>query len=230
MPRHRYDRQAWRCAYRIQDTLHLTRQAMRHDQVRWAQPVVDQMPQIARSSTQLTRAVSHTRLNTAPHILAERLLRQLQTTTRDMQVLSGQLAADMCSPSVPLRDLLGELDQLESEFGQWRFNAATSELSVTTEPIELEGIELGRFEIQLGLGQPITTLITGLFRVHALEPSPAASNQEVTHPHISGEALCVGDSGPELIRSLRFGRVCDFSDDQEHPADLQPRLAVCQPR
>lgn len=210
MPRHRYDRDAWRCAYLIQDTLSLTRQTMLHDQARWAQPVVEQLPQIAGSSVQLARAVSHPRFNSAPRIIAERLLRQLHTTARDMQVLIEQHVRDTCPPTPPLRDLLGELDQLASEFGEWRYDDPDNELSVTTEPICLEGIELGPFEIRLRLGQPITQLMGQLCWVQAVEPNPASTNEEVTHPHVSGEVVCVGDYGPELVRALRCGRVCDF--------------------
>ena len=210
MPKHRYDRRAWRCAYLIQDTLRLTRQTMQCDHARWVHPVVEQLPPIARSSARLARAVSHRGFSAAPRTLTERVLRQLHTTTRDMRALADQLVANAMPPVPPLRDLLGELDQLESEFGGWDLDAPASELSVTTEPIRLEGVDLGPFTIRLRLGQPITQLMGRLCWVEALEPNPAASNQEVTHPHVSGEAVCVGDVGPELIRALRSGRVCDF--------------------
>jgi hypothetical protein len=210
MTRHHYDRQALRCAYQIQATLQLTRQAMFHDHARWVMPVVEQLPQIARTAAQLSRAVSHPRFKNAPKIVTERLLRQLHSAMREISVLRDQLVQDNCPPIPTLRDLFGELDQLESEFGSWSYDNAISELSVVTEPIRLEGIDFGPFNIRLRMGQPITQLMGRLCWVEALQPNPAASNQEVTHPHVSGEAVCVGDSGPELIRALRSGRVCDF--------------------
>lgn len=183
---------------------------MLHEHARWVEPVVAQLPQITRTSGQLARAVSRSRCNAASTRIAQRLQRQLQTTARDMQVLSNQLASETCPPILGVRDLLGELDQLASEFGEWNYDTPSSELSVTTEPIHLEGIELGSFSIRLRLGQPITQLIGRLCWVQALEPNPASGNSEVTHPHVSGEAVCVGDYGPELARALRSGRVCDF--------------------
>ena len=38
-----------------------------------------------------------------------------------------------------LHDLVNEMDQLEEEFGQWEYNDNDHGLSVTTEPIELDG-------------------------------------------------------------------------------------------
>ena len=210
MPRHHYDRQALRCAYQIVATMQLTRQSMHHDHARWVMPVVEQLPQIARTSAQLARAASYPRFKSAPGIVTKRFLRQLHSAMRDMSVLRDQLVQECCPPTPSLRDLLGELDQLESEFGAWTYDDSVSELSVTTEPIHLEGIDLGPFQIRLRMGQPITQLMGRLCWVEALEPNPAAGNSEVTHPHVSGEAVCVGDYGPELVRSLRAGRVCDF--------------------
>jgi hypothetical protein len=210
MPRHHYDRQALRCAYQIQATLQMTRQAMYHDQARWVMPVVEQLPQLARASAQLARSASHPQFTTAPRIATERFLRQLHSAMRDMSVLRDQIVQESCPPTPALRDLLGELDQLESEFGAWTYDHPVSELSVTTEPIRLEGIDLGPFQIRLRMGQPITQLMGRLCWVEALEPNPAAGNSEVTHPHVSGEAICVGDHGPEMIRALRSGRLCDF--------------------
>ena len=210
MPRHSYDRLALRCAYQIQRTLRLTQQAVLHDHARWVMPVLEQFPQVARLSTQLARAVSQPCYANAAWIADRRLRRQLQATARDLRILSDQINSGT-NPSIPtLRDLLGELDQLDSEFGGWDYDNAVSELSVTTESIRLEDIDLGRFEVRLRLGQPITQMMGRLCWVEALEPNPAASNAEVTHPHVSGEAICVGDAGPELLHALHDGRVCDF--------------------
>lgn len=210
MPRHSYDRLALRCAYQIQDTLRLTQQSVLHDHARWVMPVLEQFPQLAWLSTQLARAVSQPRYANAATIADRRLRRQLQATARDLRILSDQLDSSVNLSTPALRDLLGELDQLDSEFGAWDYDDAVSELSVTTEPIRLEGIELGRFEVRLRLGQPITQMMGRLCWVEALEANPAASNSEVTHPHVSGGSICIGDAGPELLRALHDGRVCDF--------------------
>lgn len=210
MPRQRYDRHAWRCAYQILDTLHRTHQAIVQDHARWVETVLEQLPQITRTAHQLTRSVAHDRFSATSRIMTQRLQYLLQTTSCDLQVLNRQLACDACPPIPSLRDLLGELDQLESEFGDWHYDAGAKALHVTTDAIHLEGVELGPFRIRLCLGQLFSIPIGQLCWAEALEPNPAASNDEVTHPHVSGEGICVGDFGPELFRALRCGRICDF--------------------
>jgi hypothetical protein len=81
------------------------------------------------------------------------------------------------------------------------------ELCVTTEPVELEGVYLGRFQIRLSWhnlrsAQP--------YRVVALEPAPAASNSSVTHPHVNDETLCEGEGRVGVRRALAEGRLFDF--------------------
>ncbi len=210
MPRHQYDRHALCCAYQIQDTLRQSHLALLQDHARWAVPVMQQFTQLVRTSALLARAVSRSPTSRTARMVDQRLVHQLRSTTRDMQTLEHQLTTDSCPPIPPLRDLLGELDQIESEFGGWIYDHLAKELSTTTEPISLEGIALGPFKIRLRLGQTITHLLGRLCWVQALEPNPATGNSEVTHPHVSGEAVCVGDAGPDLIRALRSGRVCDF--------------------
>ena len=144
MPQHRYNRHAWRCAYQIQQTLRLTQQTVLQDQARWIQPVLEQVPQIASSYAQLARAVGRSRYNTASRIVTQRIQRQLQMTARDMQVLVDQLAGNTCPPIPKFRDVLGELEQLEGEFGDWGYHAPVNELFVTTEPIRLEGIDFAK--------------------------------------------------------------------------------------
>jgi hypothetical protein len=80
-------------------------------------------------------------------------------------------------------------------------------LSVTTEPIILEEIDLGPFEIRLhwdriGERRP--------YEVVALEPNPAGESSEITHPHVKGEQLCEGDGRLSIDRALRAGRLLDF--------------------
>src|SRR5690606_20967014 len=82
-------------------------------------------------------------------------------------------------------------------------------LSVTTEPITLEGVYLGPFRIELD----VDDLAAGEcadYRVIALEPNPAASNCDVTHPHIQDEQLCEGEGRPLIRRALGEGRILDF--------------------
>jgi hypothetical protein len=112
-------------------------------------------------------------------------------------------------PAPPFRDLLEELRQAEEEFGELRYDREERFLAATTDPIELEGIHLGRFEVRLMLRGLANGNADAAVRVVALDPNPAATNEAVTHPHVSDERLCAGDATMPLQRALAAGRVCD---------------------
>lgn len=118
---------------------------------------------------------------------------------------------DCCGAPIPsLRELLAELRQAEQEFGQLNYDRRSKVLTVMTDPIELEDVYLGEFEIQL----PITSLSEAhtdeMYRVVAVDPHPAASDEAVTHPHVRDECLCPGDARAALRSALYGGRICDF--------------------
>ncbi|MCG8583723.1 MAG: hypothetical protein MI757_03330 [Pirellulales bacterium] len=78
---------------------------------------------------------------------------------------------------------------------------------MTTEPITLKGVYLGEFCIQLDwqrLGDPRP------YRIDALDRHPAASNEEVIHPHVDGGQLCEGEGHAAIRGALAEGRLADF--------------------
>jgi hypothetical protein len=108
-----------------------------------------------------------------------------------------------------IEDLYRDMVALHEEFVDvsWDWRAKT--LSVTTDPIELRGVYLGPFEIRLAwcdlaAGHPNN------YRVIALDAQPAASNGEVTHPHVLAEAVCEGDGRMSIRSALQQGRLFDF--------------------
>lgn len=109
-------------------------------------------------------------------------------------------------PQLPSLHLLyDELTAAEGEFDSLKVEGST--ISVTTEPITLEDIELGPFEIQLHLDRldqdpPYT--------VTAMEPNPAASCSETTHPHVHCNRLCPGEGRAAISAALKDGRLFDF--------------------
>jgi hypothetical protein len=120
----------------------------------------------------------------------------------------AQAAIGSCQRPVPsLREIFSELQAAQQEFGVLRYDAGQRVLSVTTDPIGLEGVELGPFEIELDI-----TDLDGHtpYRVVALDPDPAASNEEVTHPHVSAERLCPGDASGAIRMALESGRLGDL--------------------
>lgn len=106
--------------------------------------------------------------------------------------------------------LVEELKQLQDEFGDLEFDDEQRILSVVTEPITLEDVYLGPFKIQLGLDKLSQLHSNSPYFVIALDPNPAATNEDVTHPHVNSEKLCEGDGILPLKHALEQGRICDF--------------------
>jgi hypothetical protein len=112
--------------------------------------------------------------------------------------------------SISPRFLFAELRQLQEEFDDVKLDAAHTTLSVTTEPITLEEIALGRFEIRLELGGNPDAEPASFLRIVALEPNPASCDSTVTHPHVKDERLCTGEAATPIQQALTDGRVCDL--------------------
>ncbi|HKQ50411.1 MAG TPA: hypothetical protein VJZ71_20220 [Phycisphaerae bacterium] len=108
------------------------------------------------------------------------------------------------------RFVFDELRQLHDEFDEIKFDAEHAMLSVTTEPITLEGIRLGRFEIRLELGGHSDADPASFLRIVALEPNPASCDSTVTHPHVRDERICLGEAAAPIQQALADGRVCDL--------------------
>jgi len=106
--------------------------------------------------------------------------------------------------------IVEELRQLEDEFGDIEFEKAENTISVFTEPITLEDVALGPFRIQLELNKIDQLYYSSPYRVIALDPNPAATDNSVTHPHVNGEKLCEGDGCAAIRAAIEEGRICDF--------------------
>ena len=109
-----------------------------------------------------------------------------------------------------LSEVYAELIQIEQEFGEIKFDPNEKTISVITEPITLDDIPFGPFEIKLFIGQIHKLYTDSPYRVIALEPNPAGADDSVTHPHVSSERLCEGDGHVSIKRALEQGRFCDF--------------------
>jgi hypothetical protein len=106
-------------------------------------------------------------------------------------------------------DIYQDLVALGEEFDEIQYDLRGRWLSVTTEPIELEGIYLGPFEIRLDWGRPVDGEPPS-YRVMAKDPRPAESRDSVTHPHVLDEVLCEGDGREAIRQALAQGRLLDF--------------------
>jgi hypothetical protein len=146
--------------------------------------------------------------NHAAAQLNDRLERALERCSEHLQEISRRAAGSgRFSPPQTTREVFGDLVALSDEFEGVTIDRSTQTLSVMTEPIVLEEIELGPFEIRLhwdriGDRRP--------YEVVAREPNPAGESSDTTHPHVRGDQLCEGDGRAAIDRALRAGRLLDF--------------------
>lgn len=120
---------------------------------------------------------------------------------------SCQQFRDRIPPALTLRAIFEELIAAEQEFGMIELDRGERRISVTTDPIELEGIHLGPFRIDLLLDQIETHEPANWFCIEAVEPNPPASNSEVTHPHVNSGQICAGDAWHPINNALIDGRI-----------------------
>lgn len=147
------------------------------------------------------------------HLAQRRLLAQLEPKLAELMQDVGvarDAHAALRTAGPALGTIVAELAQAEQEFSGLRYDLDTRVLSVETEPIDLEGVWLGPFQIAINLrdlepDRPFKSL-----RVIALEPNAAGGSSEVTHPHVSSDLLCPGDGSAALARALQAGRVFDL--------------------
>ena len=126
------------------------------------------------------------------------------------RTLSDQLAAwsgeDLLSlPRPSPGELVRDLAALREEWDEVFLDG--DELVVVIPPVEFDGIALGPFQVRLAVANVAAHALP--VRVVALEPRPAWSNADVTHPHVSNEGLCAGDGLVPLQRALADGRLLD---------------------
>ena len=145
---------------------------------------------------------------------AEQMIDRLEQSLRDVPYYAGEIQRmlDTGKPKLPaIRDIMADLEQAQEEFDNLKHVEDGDLLVVTTEAIELEGYYLGEFDIRLQIGSLSEfKRHSAIYRVVAIDPRPAASNDSVTHPHVSDEHMCEGDAGAAIEAALTNGRICDF--------------------
>ena len=133
------------------------------------------------------------------------LATELEYLSHQLQDEARKLQAEDPRPVPALRMLYDELLAADAEFGG--LDRDNNELVVTTEPIELEGIELGPFQIRLDFSRLGTK---APFLVVALEPNTSATCSSTTHPHVNCDQLCAGEGEHAISAALQEGRLYDF--------------------
>lgn len=108
---------------------------------------------------------------------------------------------------LPYRHWFEEVEQLYAEFNTVTFQPEEGKLRVETPVITLVGICLGPFAIDFrkkGYGISLHH-----FEIEALQPEPASTDSELTHPHVKGGELCAGDAKAPMRAALESGRLVD---------------------
>ncbi len=134
-----------------------------------------------------------------------------QATDRLNQTVDGVRASvdsALRHSSLPsVHDILADLRALSGEFDEVKVSMKQQVVTVLTDPIELEGIDFGQFEIVLDwqyIGD------TGAYDVIAVQSNSAASNEDTTHPHVQNNSLCEGEGQVPIRNALAEGRLFDF--------------------
>jgi hypothetical protein len=140
-------------------------------------------------------------------------VRNIKAALLDMphHVSNAQRAIETNACRIPtLREIVEEIRQLEDEFAEVDYSLKNRTLSVVTEPIELDGVYLGPFEVRLHIDRIASENPQNSFDVVALDPHPASSNSAVSHPHVSDERMCCGDASLPIKSAVEGGRLSDL--------------------
>jgi hypothetical protein len=181
----------------------------------WQLHIVGRMDQVIE---QIQRLTSLRRQLTMAHdrgwnAAAGKIIESLRQCIRDSPYNSAEAERaikDAKPAQVALWDVVSELQQCQEEFDGLEYTPDGTCLSITTDKIELEGVYLGEFQIALNLSGLSQVRHDSTYHIIALDPHTAASNGDVTHPHVSGEHMCEGDAAAAIGAALASGRIFDF--------------------
>lgn len=159
-------------------------------------------------SRRLATAVSRDWFAAAEHSCkaVNRQLGEIPFLASNIQSLLDRRHREMPTLSAIAADLWA----LQQEFDDVAFNGEENALCVVTESITLEDIYLGRFRIALYLDSLSELYQKVPYYVTAIDPHPAATDDAITHPHVSHDVVCEGDGATTIKAALETGRLVDF--------------------
>lgn len=168
------------------------------DDLRRCQALFRKLDKARSRKLPLAAAIVAGNLEEALYRLRERLTSHLAAQT------SRSTAREIPS----LKTLYTEVKGLLEEFEAVEVDLKKRLIVVTTDPIELEDVYLGEFEIRLSLDQ--LGAQRSPYEVVALDANPAAADEGITHPHVKENHLCEGDGVIPIRRALEGGWLADF--------------------
>jgi hypothetical protein len=139
----------------------------------------------------------------------EQLIQQFRLLEHSMTNTATQINRVSTLPGPTLRDLYEEICHLRREFSEVELDLKAGVVAAITDDIELRGVYLGPFRIELHLERLAKRADSSAFEVTALDSHPAASNEDVTHPHVRDGEVCAGDATVPIASALAEGRLVD---------------------
>jgi hypothetical protein len=178
------------------------------------QPALRELPSAgvmlrAQRLLRLARLAEARSWTIAAPVCRDRLRRALEELKAEFQASLDELKRTPERHSVSLLgDIYDDLVALQDEFQDMQLDLKGRRVSVKTQPIELEGQYLGRYEIALDYER----LDEGAscYEILALDGSGSAADDEVTHPHVRSGTLCEGEAYGPIRAALSSGRILDF--------------------
>ncbi len=140
--------------------------------------------------------------------LRDQLMRAIASCRSRLDELHTQLERQAPAPCcMPVREIHHDLVALEDDFVDVTIDLAASTVSVQTDDIVLDDVQLGPFLIALDWSR-LDRLRP--YEILAVDANPAASSSDTTHPHVQSSELCEGDGRVPIRQALRQGRLLDF--------------------
>jgi len=136
-------------------------------------------------------------------------IRRMFESLREAFDDAERLSAGKLTEGASLRDIYLDIEQVEVEFGNIECDLKEKTLSVVTDYITLENVDLGPFQICLDV-EGLNTSGGRTYRVIAVDPHGAGENDTIVHPHVSGDKMCEGEAKTPIRSALDNGRLLDF--------------------
>ena len=168
--------------------------------------ISSQLQRLRQAEHTLELARSH-RLTLIESEMQERVAFQARCLRITLQDLDG--VHFPLQRSYLLRDFYQDLVQLEEEFPDMQVNWNDCLLTVVTDSITLQDVELGPFSLRFHWKQWAQDPSLSCLQVIAEEPNSPEQNSEVTHPHVRDGELCTGDAEVALQKALTEGRLAE---------------------
>ncbi len=202
------DKELYSIAAVIHQELLLLRENRYKEQLRQLSLFVSHLQAVAHDARRFGVAISRHWYAAADHCAAGvlRRLYEIPHCQSHIEAILERRSQRVLGPAI----IFEELKSAQDEFDDLTYDDEENILSVVTEPITLEDIDLGPFRIELHPDRLREMYQKIPYHVIAVEPNPAATDEGVTHPHVNNETLCEGEGAGAIRAALEEGRIYDF--------------------